>query len=151
MRIVLNTSTELDNILMAVAKREGKSVNQLLIEDAESKYLQTVSNDTLCLNNLITDAISYSHSNPIDTRFTVSNLNAINDTMLQDKIKGQRSAQRASVTRRFIRAIKDGAVPNVCCLLDNNGDAIKIKRNSAFIIVTPDIYQSIKGDKVIHL
>lgn len=149
MRIVLNTSSDLDRKLTAVARSTGKSINQMLIDDAEEKYLQRISTDTACLNNLIDEAIEYAGKNPVGTRFTVSDLNSINNTALQDKEAGKRSAQRASVTRRLIRAIKDGAVPNVCCLLDSNGNAVKIKRNSAFIIVEPAIYKSIISDKTI--
>lgn len=149
MRIVLNTSPELDIRLTEVARSTGKSINQMLIDDAEDKYLQRISTDTACLNSLIADAIEYTEKNPVGTRFTVSDLKSINNTALQDKVVGKRSVQRASVTRRLIRAVKDGAVPNVCCLVDNNGDAVKLNRNSTFIIVEPTIYNSIMSDKII--
>lgn len=149
MRIVLNTSPELDIRLTEVARSTGKSINQMLIDDAEDKYLQRISTDTACLNSLIADAIEYTEKNPVGTCFTVSDLKSINNTALQDKVVGKRSAQRASVTRRLIRAVKDGAVPNVCCLVDNNGDAVKLNRNSTFIIVEPTIYNSIMSDKII--
>ena len=35
MRIVLNTSFELEQVLLDIAKKSCKSINQLLIEDAE--------------------------------------------------------------------------------------------------------------------
>ena len=150
MRIVLNTSSQLDEKLKEAAKNAGKSIRQLLIDDAESKYLQSISSDTLCLKKLIADAKEYSKTYPIGKCFTVSDLPSIKHTALQDEIAGKRSAQRASVTRRLIRAIKDGDVPNVCCLLDREGNAVKIGRNSAFIIVKPETYQKITGDKIIE-
>ena len=149
MRIVLNTSPELDIRLTEVARSTGKSINQMLIDDAEDKYLQRISADTACLNSLIADAIEYTEKNPVGTCFTVSDLKSINNTALQDKVVGKRSVQRASVTRRLIRAVKDGAVPNVCCLVDNNGNAVKLNRNSTFIIVEPATYNSIMSDKII--
>lgn len=149
MRIVLNTSPELDPILAKIAKETGTSINQILIDDAEEKYLQRISTDTACLNDLIDDANEFAKISPFGTPFTVSDLNSINNTALQDKKAGRRSAQRASVTRRLIRAVKDGTVPNVCCLVDSNGNAVKLNRNSAFITVEPTTYKSIMSDKVI--
>ncbi|QIC47153.1 hypothetical protein GAG94_08515 [Lysinibacillus sphaericus] len=149
MRIVLNTSSELDKILIAVAKKAGKSISQMIIDDAERKYLQTISTDTQCLNNLIEDAKKFSKNHPVGTCFTVSNLDSIGDTALQNEIDGKRSPQRASVTRRLIKAINDGAVPNVCRLLNSNGLAVKIERNSAFIIVETGVYHSL-NEKVIY-
>lgn len=149
MRIVLNVSSELVEMLVAAAIKGKKSINQMLIDDIETKYLQSISNDTALLNKLISDAKKYAQKNPVCTRFTVSNLPAIQAAALQDEMAGKRSAQRASVTRRLIRAIKDGSVPNVCCLLDSNRDAVKIERNSAFVVVKPETYQALTSDKTI--
>ena len=105
--------------------------------------MKTLSSDSTCLNSLLSDAIEYSKMYSKNKTFTVSDLPSINKTALQDEAEGKRSAQRPSVTRRLIKEVRSGAVPNVYCLVDSNRDAIKIERASAFIIVDSQIYQSL--------
>jgi len=150
MRIVLNVSEMLEPILISKSQERKKAINHVIIEDLEEKYLQNITPDTQMLNLIISEADAYTKAHPSGTRFTVSDLKAIEQTILYNTKIGKRSAQRPALTRRLIGSIRHGTINNLCLLIDEDGNAIKLQRNSTFVIVDDVTYNNLKGkDKVI--
>lgn len=139
-RITLDIEDSLYSELSAAAQQENTSITNIIIHRLEEVYLQKSVRDDDCLKDLTTEAIQFAKESPDFTTFTVSDLDAIDQTELLKKRTYRRSIQRPGVAKSFRSLVYNGNVPGVACLMErdrksNQLKAVKTKRNTTYIVI----------------